>query len=460
LGVAITTPACVAIFRTRFSNILASKANWLYVLLLVALTPVVFAQSSAPVAFILYPLLLLILLRIGMGWAAMATLFVATVSGWFTFRGQGPFALSVSLSPIAPSIILQLYIMAAIFMLYSASVVLESQEATERQLRRIVSLHALITANSRDAIILADLKGNRRYVSSASQTLGGWTPNDLIRQGSFDLIHPEDRPRAEATAKGLTSAGDSASMEIRVRKRSGDYIWMESSLRVARDPETGTPYGILNMMRDISERKQAEQQLEEAYHAVEALAITDALTGLANRRRFDSCLTNEWRRGMRDRTPLSLLLIDVDLFKSYNDSYGHLRGDSCLKQVAESAQDVVMRPGDLVARFGGEEFAVILPGTCNEGATRIANNICEALHDRKVAHKENPFGIVTISVGCATMTPQLGHNSATLIELADEALYRSKRNGRNQVSSSQDINCTENESTGGVLSGAVAHKPA
>src|ERR1019366_2356353 len=113
----------------------------------------------------------------------------------------------------------------------------------------------------------------------------------------------------------------------------------------------GKYLGRVWFFRDVTAQKNAEQQLQDAYNAVEALAVTDALTGLANRRRFDQCLTSEWRRAMRDRNPLSLLMIDADMFKSYNDTYGHPRGDSCLKQIAESAQDVVSRPGDLVARF-------------------------------------------------------------------------------------------------------------
>lgn len=119
-------------------------------------------------------------------------------------------------------------------------------------------------------------------------------------------------------------------IECHVRKRSGEYIWVEASLRVVRQAETGDPFKVLNIVRDITERKRAEQKLQEAYNALEALAVTDALTGLANRRRFDQCLASEWRRALRDRKPLSLLMIDADLFKSYNATYGHLRGDSCL----------------------------------------------------------------------------------------------------------------------------------
>jgi diguanylate cyclase (GGDEF)-like protein/PAS domain S-box-containing protein len=460
LGAAVSTPACVAILRAHFRETLGSKINWVYLLLLAAFTLAVFSQTRAPVAFLLYPLLLLVLLRMGLGWAAMATLFVAAVGCWGTVRGEGPFASYTSLTPLEPSIVLQVFIASGMFMLYSISVVLESQRATERRLRGIVSLHTLITENSRDAIIFADLKGNRRYVSSAIENLGGWRPEALMRQGSFDLIHPADRPKVEKTVKDLGSKRESATMEMRVRKSSGEYIWVESRLRVAREPQTGAPYGILNTVRDITERKKAEKQLQDAYHAVEALAITDGLTGLANRRRFDQCLTTEWRRGMRDRTPLSLLLIDADWFKSYNDTYGHLRGDSCLKQIAEAAQDVVMRSGDLVARFGGEEYAIILPNTLNDGALRVANDICKAMRGRKLPHKDNPNGIMTISVGCATITPQLGHNASSLIDLADEALYKAKRNGRNRVCSNQKLDSSGNKPMKGVLQNAITRKLA
>jgi len=233
------------------------------------------------------------------------------------------------------------------------------------------------------------------------------------------------------TIRELRAGKDDALAECRVRIHDGSYVWIEASLRTIRDPHTGVPTGILNNVREITQRKLAEQQLAEAYHAVEALAITDALTGLANRRCFDQCLTTEWRRGMRERNPLSIVLIDADLFKSYNDTYGHLRGDNCLKQIAEAIQDVVARPGDLVARFGGEEFAVVLPNTPAPGAFQIAQEICAAMRNRQLPHSGNPVGIVTISAGCATLVPQLGQHAPSLIDCADRALYQAKANGRN-----------------------------
>jgi diguanylate cyclase (GGDEF)-like protein len=184
---------------------------------------------------------------------------------------------------------------------------------------------------------------------------------------------------------------------------------------------------------DITERKRAEEELQQAYRTVEALSAMDPVTGLANRRRFDDCLAREWRRAMREGRSISLLLVDVDHFKSYNDTYGHLSGDACLKKVAESTLDSVKRAGDLVARFGGDEFTVILAGTGSDGALQVANDICESVRKCRLPHKSNAKGVVTTSVGCASMTPKLGEDAASLIDLADQALYSAKRAGRDMA---------------------------
>lgn len=128
-----------------------------------------------------------------------------------------------------------------------------------------------------------------------------------------------------------------------------------------------------------------------------------------------------------------MLMIDADWFKLYNDRYGHVSGDDCLRQIAAAALSVVTRPGDLVARCGGEEFAVILPNTGNQGAMQVANEISEAIRNRKIGHAASSFGFVTISTGCATVLPRLGQHALELVRLADEALYKAKRMGRNHV---------------------------
>ncbi len=433
LGVAVVTPICVAVFQADFSDRRRWRQNWIYVALAAAAAIAAFSQDKVPLLFLIYPLLVAISLRVDLGWAAMAMLVVAATGSWFTIRGEGPFHMEEFVNPVGPNVLLQLFVIMGAFILYSISVVLERQKATERRLQETASLHRLVTENSRDVIILADLNGKRSYVSSASESMGGWKPEEAAALAGLQMVHPEDHPIAEAAMRELQTGSEGAMVECRIRKRNGEYLWVEAALRLVRDPATGSPSGILNIVRDISERKRSEQQLQEAYRAVKALALTDGLTGLANRRSFDQYLATEWRRGMRAQQPLSLLMLDVDIFKAYNDSYGHQRGDSCLKQIAESCMDVVSRPGDLVARFGGEEFVVTMPNTNSEGAMQVAEEICEALRRRRLVHNGSPLGIVTISIGCATLVPTFGKHAPDLIAMADQALYAAKHNGRNQV---------------------------
>jgi len=433
LGTSVATPVFVAILSARFNKSISLKTTASYLILIAAASFATLSQDRLQLQFLLYPLLILVLLRLGLGWSAMATLIVAGVGSWFTAHGQGPFTLSNFLAPLGATIELQIFLAAAMLMLYSVSLVLERQKATERKLQEIASLHRMVTENSRDVIIVANFDGNRSYVSSAAESMVGWKPEEALAFTSLELVHPDDQNKVKAEVAELHSGREDVMVECRVRKSNGEYLWVEAALRLIRDPGTGLPSGILNTVRDISERKRSEQQLREAYRAVEALALTDGLTGVANRRRFDQYLTIEWRRSLRNPQQLSLLMLDVDLFKLYNDTYGHPRGDNGLKQIAEACMDVVSRPGDLVARFGGEEFVVVLPNTNSEGALQVANEICESLRNRRLPHTGNPFGIVTISIGCATLIPQAGMHAPDLIAMADHALYEAKHNGRNQV---------------------------
>jgi diguanylate cyclase (GGDEF)-like protein/PAS domain S-box-containing protein len=433
LGTAVTTPALVAILRSRFREKVDWSKNWIYLVSLAAVTIAAFSQATLPLLFLVYPFLVLALLRVGLAWSTLALLFVAVTAGGLTLRGWGPFAALARLGAGDPSVLLSLFVAAGMFILYSVSVVIERQKATERKLEEIATLHNLVSDNSRDVIAFSGFDGRRRFVSAAAETMGGWKREQVMQQNQFELVHPDDRQRAITGVRELINGGEEARLELRLRKITGEYIWAECLVRTVNDPKTGAPLGLLNIIRDISGRKHAEQQLQDAYRAVEALAETDALTRLANRRRFDHVLTTEWRRSMRDHTQLSLLMIDADYFKSYNDTFGHTRGDGALKQIAEAAQDVVNRPGDLVARFGGEEFAVILPNTDNEGAMRVAGDICQGLFNRRLRHGASPAGVLTLSVGCGTMVAGFGQHSVNLIELADQALYTAKRSGRNQV---------------------------
>lgn len=431
LGTMAIAPAFVAVFRSNLMRPFRHKENWIYLLAVLGAYSVL-CQAGMSFAFLLYPLLIVVLLRLGLAWASLATLAAGFAADWALLRGAGPF-VALAASTMRPAIALQLFIASAMSVLYGIWLVLERQRVTERRLQRVANLHRLVTENSRDVLIVADFNGNRKYVSASAEGFGGWPREEILSRKSLSTVHPEDRAQAAEAIERLKTGADSATIECRALARNGSYCWAEVSMRAIRDPRTREPVGILQNIRDISDRKQQEKKLQDAYHAVEALAVTDSLTGLANRRRFDRALVTEWRRGMRERSPLSLLMIDADKFKSYNDTYGHLRGDSCLKQIAEAALDAVCRPGDLIARYGGEEFAVLLPGTDAEGAMHLAEEISQGMRRRNLPHKHSPAGIVTVSIGCATLVPQLGQSSAHLVKLADEALYRAKKTGRNRV---------------------------
>jgi len=191
---------------------------------------------------------------------------------------------------------------------------------------------------------------------------------------------------------------------------------------------------VLITINDITEQKELEFKLKTANEILESLSYLDALTGIANRRRFDEVLDSEWKRANRSMLPLSIILIDIDNFKAFNDHYGHKEGDVCLKEVAMSIKDTLKRPADLVARYGGEEFVVILPETNNEGAVTIAEQIRINVEQLKILHQysvTSPY--VTISLGTATIFAKDNINKYDVVELADKALYKAKKAGRNRV---------------------------
>ena len=197
----------------------------------------------------------------------------------------------------------------------------------------------------------------------------------------------------------------------------------------------------LRLKNEMDARKAREQELLEVTRQLEAtnqallhLASFDGLTGVANRRRFDEFVMQEWRRAARDTKPMSLILLDIDFFEAYNDTYGHQAGDDCLKRVAEALNGAIRRPGDMVARYGGEEFVAVLPGTHSEGAALLAETLRARVEALGIAHAASWAGDrVTISVGVATTAPDRDSSPAPLIAAADRALYQAKHEGRNRV---------------------------
>ncbi|RJP86607.1 MAG: diguanylate cyclase [Desulfobacteraceae bacterium] len=173
-------------------------------------------------------------------------------------------------------------------------------------------------------------------------------------------------------------------------------------------------------------------QMKKQQDILENLSLIDGLTGIPNRRYFDLMLHHEWQRAMRTETALALIMIDIDFFKTYNDYYGHVSGDECLKSVAQALTASINRSMDFIARYGGEEFAVILPGTSIEGALTLGENMRQNVMNLGIAHKQSlAADFITISLGVANIIPKKEYGQRLLIEGADKALYEAKRNSRN-----------------------------
>ena len=208
-------------------------------------------------------------------------------------------------------------------------------------------------------------------------------------------------------------------VELLARVRSALRLKYETYRRKARETE------LLEVTR----------QLKAANERLQNLSFLDGLTGIANRRHFDQLLLQESRRTQREKSPLSLIILDIDYFKAFNDTYGHLKGDDCLKTAASTLRKALKRPGDFLARYGGEEFAVILPNTDDVGSAVIAERLKASIEDANIEHNNSLCADhVTVSLGVVTRFPGQTNTPDDLILTADRALYRSKHEGRNRVS--------------------------
>jgi diguanylate cyclase (GGDEF)-like protein len=192
--------------------------------------------------------------------------------------------------------------------------------------------------------------------------------------------------------------------------------------------------------RQLSETR---RQLEQRNRDLERLSALDTLTQIANRRRFDTLLRQEWRRALRDEAPVSLLFCDIDHFKRFNDAFGHQAGDDCLVRVAQAMEETLNRPADLVARYGGEEFIALLVDTDPEGARMLAERMRARVEALGIENPDSPAGpILTVSLGVATVVPRAAMRPEDLVDLADRALYAAKEGGRNRVSSADRLPAT------------------
>jgi diguanylate cyclase (GGDEF)-like protein/PAS domain S-box-containing protein len=436
LGIATITPLYLSYYHRRQFSPRSAPETAALILLLAAVSLLVFGIAKVPMIWLVLLSLILLGARVGFTGSAVGLLIVIFIGGYFTLVGRGPLPASIHASLSVRILLFQIFILSSMLALYLTEVSMAESRRMRLGLEASETRFRLLAEASRDVIVLAGLDGTRKYVSPAATEILGWSQEELLGGTYGQILHPDDISSFAESLQECREGKEIGSLSYRCRRKDGSYVWLEANIRRYHDSATGEPGGFVYILRDISERKLAECQLQEAFHTVEQLALVDGLTGVANRRLLDETLSREWMRAIRAGSPISLLLIDVDYFKMFNDLYGHLEGDRCLQCVAEAIQNVLRRPPDLLARYGGEEFVVVLPNTPGAGAEVMAAKVLAAVERCAIAHNGSPHARVTVSLGCATVMPTVNSDPTELLKAADAAMYVAKAQGRNRIQSS------------------------
>ncbi len=272
------------------------------------------------------------------------------------------------------------------------------------------------------------------YIGPQIERPLGWAPSSWKTVDDWaSRMHPDDREWVVNFCVSQSQAGVDHEADYRALTATGEYVWIRDVVHVVRN-EAGDVEALVGFMFDISERKKTEQKLLDMQRQLEDFSFRDGLTGAANRRKFDSVFDNEWNEARRNVQPLSLILFDIDFFKQYNDHYGHVRGDDCLKQVARALGSAATRPRDFFARYGGEEFVLVLPATDENAAMNVAERCRQAIFKGQIAHAASPSGqLLTVSMGVCSIIPSSTDTPIQFIDAADRRLYRAKQGGRNRI---------------------------
>lgn len=266
------------------------------------------------------------------------------------------------------------------------------------------------------------------YIGPQIETLLGWSQASWVSAEDWATrMHPDDREKVVQFCIAQSQNGVDHEADYRALTAAGDYVWIRDVVHVVRD-DNGEVDALIGFMFDISERKKTEEQLLTLQKQLEEYSYKDGLTGVANRRMFDMVLATEWANAQRSQQPLSLILLDIDHFKQYNDHYGHVQGDDCLKSVGQALSRAVKRPRDFVGRFGGEEFVLVLPETDEAAARHIAERCRQQVRQQRIAHARSAVSsLLTISLGVGTIVPGAHDRPLDFLNSVDKLLYQADR---------------------------------
>lgn len=309
----------------------------------------------------------------------------------------------------------------------SAAQARQELEERDETLRRFFLLN-------QDLFAIVDETGHYTRVNEAWSALLGYSQDQIVGNPVGQVSHPDDRGKVDDYRQRLTEGMPVGGVVTRVRHVQGHYLDIEWRVLHAGDQVFLNGRDVSREKANMREMEKVNTQLAEQKLALQEMAFHDGLTGVFNRRYFDEVLHAEWRACAREGKVIAVLLLDIDHFKLYNDTYGHLQGDECLKHVATELQNRFKRPRDFVARYGGEEFVALLSDTDEKGALHKANEVVQAIAAMHIKHEKSPVQpYVTVSVGVAVVTPNLVDLPESLVQRADAVLYEAKSTGRNRA---------------------------
>jgi len=272
------------------------------------------------------------------------------------------------------------------------------------------------------------------YIGPQIESLLGWSPASWVTVEDWaSRMHPDDRAWVVDFCVAQSKDGVDHEADYRALTKDGDYVWIRDVVHVVRK-EDGEVDSLIGFMFDISERKTTEEKLIVLQKELEELSFKDGLTGIPNRRMFNSIIETEWANALRNHQPLSLIMIDIDYFKQYNDHYGHIQGDDCLRRVAQVLSAAATRARDFLARFGGEEFVLVLPETDAEAAKNVAERCRSLIFKEQIFHEKSQVSqLLTVSLGVGTIIPMRSDTPLMFVDEVDRRLYQAKQKGRNCI---------------------------
>ncbi len=437
LGIVIALPAVLFLTTGEYRSLrklaphLRSAAG--ACMLFLAVTGLTFWQQKGPFLFVIFPPLMLVLLLLGLEGAVFGSVALSAI-GWFaTAHGHGPIWLMQGASLEVHLMVLQCFVWVCLTTALPVGALLDERRRAERGAQEAQEIYTLLLQHTNDAIVLRSLDGKRLYASPTIEQMTGWSPAEYLAMPRQQTLHPEDRDLVALVDQSLRDHKREQTIRCRTLHKDGNWRWIEATVRSYGGDQL---LGYVATFRDIS----AQQQTETAWQAerramaqekqsMAALASTDPLTLLLNRRGLEDGL----RQHRFSTAAIAVLMIDIDFFKQFNDTYGHAAGDRCLTLLGATIRRQAARKGDLVARLGGEEFTVVLPNADAAGGVSVAEAICRELQNLALEHGNSPLGFVSVSIGVTARQGEEDVDFNLLLAQADRALYASKHEGRNRV---------------------------